>query len=364
MRVVFFSALIIFLSVGVCMPGQDLARREAPTLRVGASADLAAAQQPMQAPILGFVATSAGKPGHAHHTAVVGLSSGTTEVRAILGVPGAALLSSPLVFPRGTEHVYFAPGQNFGLAQRSGAVAVFQISSGQVASLQALSGALASADMVAFNPGGSAAAIFSEEEGRLQIVAGLPGSPQVSHNLSAAELPANIRMLALADDGVTLLAGIADGSVLALHEGKAAQLLYSANDLGGIAFEPSVANALLFDRTGARLLLLENASTAPSTRVLAEGLAGVSGEVALQFDGPNAIVGALKAKQISRINLQTLQVDTVATPVALTMMQPLLAAHRFLISSESGQPAWILDTSTAAAAVYFVPRETRPVLAR
>ena len=367
MRVLLFSALVVLIATatGLSTAAQELARHQRPAIRVAPAAATGSAMQPMQSPVLGFVSTSAGQVGSARRMHGMGLSSAVADVRAIIGVPGAASLSGPLSMPRGVERVYLSPGGSFGLAEQSaGAMAVVQFSGMLALPLQAVSGAIEQPAIVAFSPGGSAAAVLSTEEGRLQVLAGLPASPRIARSLNLSDLPANIRTLALADDAVTLLAGTADGSVLALRTGKTAQLLFSAHDLGGIAFAPASTNALLFDRDGNRAMMIENIATSPSTRMLAEGVAGITGDVVLGFDGGAAIVGAINARQLSRINLQTLQVDTVNLPVALTMLQPLQAAHRFLISSQSGQPAWIVDTSRETAAVYFVPRQARPVLAR
>ncbi len=339
------TALVFTLSVFTC---------------VGGSAETAA----VQSPVLGFVASAPAAGRHGQQTPGLTLSSSATEVRAILGVPGAAMVGTPVPLPRGIASVYFAPGENYALVEQlEGTMALVEFSGAQAGPLLAVPGAISRPDIVAFNPSASAAAIFSAGEGRVLIITGLPGSPQVSADISVAGLP-GIQMLALADDGATLLAGTSDGRVLVLRASGSPELAYSAGALGGIAFAPASTNALVFDGDGSKALLLQNVASAPAVRLLAEGLPGLSGAAVLQFDGGAAVVGAMNAKGLSRIDLETLHVDNMTLPAGLTMLQPLRAPHRFLLSAQPGQPAWILDTSGAAGAVYFVPRPSSAVMAR
>jgi hypothetical protein len=363
MRSVFISILSVFIWMGAGV-AQERGSFERAVMRVGPATG-SSTVQPIQSPVLGFISSAPAAARRGRRTLGPGYSSTGAEVRAILGVPGAAMLSGPVALPRGVESVYFPPGENYALLEQSaGSMGLVRFSGEAASALVAVAGTISRPEIVSFSPRANAAAVFSAEAGRLQIISGLPESPQLSRDLSAADLPDGIEMLALADDGMTLLAGASDGQVLVLRAGNAPELLYSAGDLGGIAFAPGSTNALVFDRNGSRAILLQNVASAPSTRVLAEGLTGLSGAIVLQFDGGAAIAGAVNAKQLSRIDLQTLHVDQIALPVGLTMLQPLRLAHRFLVSAQGAEPAWILDTSEEAGAVYFVPRQAHAVMAR
>ncbi len=356
MRVVLIPTLGVFigLSAGVSVAAQERVALEGLAPRVRASA-ASAVSPPMQSAVLGYVANAPTllRPGHRPMGPTY--SSSSAQVRAIVGIPGAAALSGPLVLPRGIERVYLAPGQNYALVeQMPGTLAFLQFTGTRVGLPVAIAGAIEKPDIVTFSPGAASAAIFSADEGHLQVVTGLPASPQLSRDLSGADLPTGIAMLALADDG-TLLAGASDGRVLVVRPGGAYQVVYSATELGGIAFAPASDNALVFDRDGAKALLLQNAASAPSVRMLAEGLPGLSGAAILHFDGGTAVVGTMNGKQLSRIDIQTLHVDNLTLNAGLTMLQPLLVSHRFLLSAQPGEPAWLLDTSRETSAVYFVP---------
>ena len=365
MRVPFIFVVLVATAMFLPATAQEPASREAHGIHAVPAAAGGAALQPMQAPVLGFVSSSSGAVGTARHMRGMQFGNASAEIRAILGVPGAATLSGPLALPRGIERIHLAPGGGFGLVERATtALAIVQFNGTLALPLQPVAGALAQPAIVAFSPGGASAAVLSTQESRLQILAGLPAAPRIAASMNLADLPANIRTLALADDGITLLAGASDGGVFALRSGKTAQLLHSTRDLGGIVFAPSSTSALVFDRDGGRALMIENIAASPSTRLLAEGLSGINGDALLAFDGDAVLIGVSGAKQLTRIDLVTLQTAAVNLPVALGALQQLQAAHRFLISSRSGQPAWILDTSRETAAVYFVPRQIRMGLAR
>ena len=357
MRAIFVFTLICSICLIASLMG---APQEQPDLtRAAALGASAAASQPMQSPVLGFVASSRTALVRGHGRSGEGYSNPPVTVRAILGVPGAAMLSGALAMPRGVAGAYFAPGQNFALVEQSaGNLALLQFNGTQAGPLQAISGSISRPDIVSFSPSGSAAAIFSAEEGRLTILTGLPGSPQLSRDMSA-NLPAGIQALALADDGATVLAATGDGRVLLLPSGGGTETIYSGGKLSGLVFAPASTDALVFDGDGSKVTLLQNVSTAPATSLLAQGLSGISGTALLQFDANTAWVGAANGKQLSRIDLQTLHVDTVTLSSGLAMLQPLSVPHRFLLSAQPGQAAWILDTSnattTAAGNVYFVP---------
>jgi hypothetical protein len=352
---VFTLSCSIWLSASLMGAPQDQAAIAQPVMLAGS----AAASQPMQSPVLGFVTTSRSALVRGQGRGGEGYSNPSVTVRAILGVPGAAMLSGALTMPRGVAGAYFAPGQNFALAEQSaGSLALLRFNGTLAGPLQAIPGSISRPDIVSFSPNASAAAVFSAEEGRLTILTGLPASPQVSRDMSA-NLPSGIQALALADDGATLLASTSDGRVLLLTVGGGAETLYTGGKLSGLVFAPASTDALVFDGDGSKVLLVQNVSTAPATRLLAEGLSGVSGAALLQFDANSAWVGAVNGKQLSRIDLQTLHADTVTLSAGVAMLQPLLAPHRFLLSAPPGQAAWVLDTSnstsSAAGNVYFVP---------
>jgi DNA-binding beta-propeller fold protein YncE len=314
----------------------------APAGTAAPAADRNASQQ-MQSPVLGFVYAAGG------------------EVRTIQGIPGASTLSDPLALPDGVTSIEFAPGQQFAVfEQTNGAsIGVITFSSVGTGPLIPIPGGISQPDIISFSPNGTAVALYSASEGRLQVIGGLPNQPQLNREMSSSELPGAVRLLALADDGVTLLEGTADSAVYLLA-GSGPQLLESVSDLGGMVFTPKSNDALIFDRDGSTLSLLQGVSGVRSSRQLASGLAGLEGTIGLQTDGSRAIVTSANTNHLWQIDLQSLQVQDVQLPTEPAMLQPLRVSGQYLLSWQSGRPAWILDTSQEKGAVYFVPALVQP----
>jgi hypothetical protein len=293
----------------------------------------------MQAPILGFVYAPAG-----------------SEVRAINGVAGASTQGSPLALPEGITGISFAPGQKSAIVARTSGASV-----GVVSFLGANPGALVSIprgisqpDIIAFSPNGTDAALYSALEGQLQVVTGLPDNPQVTRNIGSAELPDAVRVLAIADDGVTLLEGTVHSAVYLLAA-SGPQLLESVPDLRGILFNPKTSDALIFDRNGGTLSLLQSVSSSPTSRPLASGLTGLDGTIALQTNGRRAVITSTNANHLWQVDLQSLQVQDLQLPTTPAMLTPLRANGDYLLSWQPGQLAWVVDTNQEKGTVYLVP---------
>ena len=130
-------------------------------------------------------------------------------------------------------------------------------------------GGISQADIIAFSPNGADAVLYSASQGQLQIVTGLPDNPQVTRNIGNAELPDAVRVLAIADDGLTLLEGTVRSAVYLLAA-SGPQALENVSDLGGILFNPKTTDALIFDRNEGTLSLLRvSAAHLPAARLLA-----------------------------------------------------------------------------------------------
>lgn len=298
------------------------------------------ASQSMQSATLGFVCATDG-----------------SEVRAILGIPGASMLSRPLALPTGATSLNFAPGQKYAIVAGAagGSLGVMTFPSATPGPLVEISGAIAQPDIVSFSPNGTAAVVYSASEGRLEVLSGLPATPRIAREMSTTDLPSAVRLLALADDGATLLEGTANSIVYLLPEGVGPQLLETAGDLEAMAFVPKSENALIFDRNAGALSLLQSVNSVPSHRPLAGGLTGLGGQIALQVAAGRVFITSTSSNRLWQVDLQSSLVQDLQLPATATMLEPLRASGNYLLSWQSGQPAWIVDTTGQTGSVYFVP---------
>ncbi|HXR39074.1 MAG TPA: hypothetical protein VN776_08275, partial [Terracidiphilus sp.] len=150
------------------------------------------AAQGMQTPVLGFVS-----------------SAEQGELRLLVGIPGASALGEPLAVPAGLRDLFFAPNQSYVLLapKAGGFLGLMTFQGAEEGAVVSICRAIPQPDIVAFSPGASTAALYSRAEGRLQVITGLPDSPQLARVVPESDLPDEVRYLAVADDGATLLEG-------------------------------------------------------------------------------------------------------------------------------------------------------------
>jgi hypothetical protein len=321
--------------------GQILERRASHS----AAADEGNTVQAMQTPVLGFV---------------YGADRG--ELRPILGLPGASVFGGPLPVPLGVTSVYFPPGQNYALIeQRSGEfIGLMTFQGANEGSVIAICGAISQPDIVSFSPSGNTGALYSKAEGRLQVITGLPGSPEVARIIPRDNLPDEVRFLALADDGVTLLEGTVHGAVYLLPEDGSPRFLHSAGDLEGLVFVPGKSDVVVYDREAGTAFLLQEVNTTSSYVVLAEGLTGLGGNAFLQVSPSSAVIAGTNSNSLWQIGLQSLGVQNISLPGMPLMLQPLRTSGKYLLYYRAGLPAWIFDTSEEEGVVSFVPASVTP----
>lgn len=335
----------------------------------------------IQSPVLGFV-----------------YAADISELRTILGIPGASRLSGPLALPSEVINVIFAPGQQCALAeQANGApISVIAFPAANPVPLVEIPNAIAHPDMVGFSPSGGNAVVYSVSEQRLQVITGLLSTPRVAREMGFAALPDDVQLLAIADDGITLLEGTVNNDVYILAEASGPQLIHSAEALGGMAFTPGSRDLLVFDPSSGTLSLLQNVvspprlpprppgpvalalgagakgtpvldgnggpgtpvsppSMTPKCITLASGLTGFTGTVFLQADSHVATITSTAANDLAEVDLQNRLVQHLRLPANAAALQPLRTPGKYLLSYQAGQPALILDTSGTQASLYFIP---------
>ena len=345
-RVAFLVLVCLGLSSLVALGQRQGQILERPVPQVQ-SADEGSSVQAMQAPLLGFV-----------------YGAERSELRPILGIPGASLFGGPISLPAGVTGVYFAPHQNYALLAHRvvGSIDLITFQGAEEASVTAICGAISQPDLITFSPSGSAAVLYSRRAGQIQVITGLPSAPQVARIIATGELPDALQLLAIADDGVTLLEGTSRNAIYLLPAAGSPQLLYSAADLGGMVFAPRTADVVVFDRGAGTLFLLQEVSSASSYLALAEGMTGVSGNAFLQVNGESAVLAGTNTSTVWQIDLESLEVQSTRLPVTAHTLQPLETPGKFLLFYKPDQPAWILDTSGESGTVSFVPASTEPRL--
>ena len=288
----------------------------------------------LRAPVLGYL-----------------LQEDPLELRAISGIPGAAIRGEPLPLPEGVTRLRLAPGHGFAMAERgeSDPPAVLLLDGG--ATLAApVSGALARASLVVFSPRGSAAALYSAGEARVQVLTGLPLQPQVSRDIAASGLVA----LAVSDDGEMLLTADEQGLVYVSRVAGERQPVFRAEGLASMTFLPQRSEAVVGDRSRGEVFLLGGFDDAIYSRLIASGLEGL-GAVRAATDGLSVLVAGSEGARAWIVDIASATARSLDLPASPAFLEPLRLPDAYLFASPPGEPAWLLMKSPDETRSYFIP---------
>jgi hypothetical protein len=263
------------------------------------------------------------------------INSKKLELRAILGVPGAARFSDPLPLPAGTRSAEMASGQAWVLLFRATDMAAYQPASQTAMALP--SSGIPTA--WAFSPSGSRLALFNRVLGTMTTFSGLPASPTLESTLQITQPD----QFAISDNGS--LVYVSGGQVYT----GAGHSVYQSSALGPVAFEATRDLLVLFDSATGSLVEIDPSN--PSPRSIANG-----------FGTPDLLFAAsdrIYAGNTSGATVWTLDYSAglVATQnVSVTRIVPSGIAGTVLVSYTALGPAWLVN----AQGVSFVPSALTP----
>ena len=281
---------------------------------------------------------------------------GIHGVRPILGVPGAALLGAPLELGFEVSGAVSSPRQNYVLvvAAEDGSLRVAHWTGSDLLT-RFVEGAAASPDAMVVSPAGSAAALYQKNSGVLQIVSGLPEVPRILRQIDVSGAGSQPDSLAISDDGQSAVVS-GEGGVLLFSGSAPARLLSISGPASALAFAPGGHDLLVATISG-EVTLVRNLSSSPAYQTLAGAGEQDSAAAGVQFsrDGTRAFAAASENGAITIWNLAEGTSATASCGCAPTGLAPLNGPATFRLTEPSGQPLWVLDASTAAARILFVP---------
>lgn len=298
----------------------------------------AATTNRVQAPVFGYAALGSG------------------DVQPIYGIRGA-LLRGPALSLAGGSRAFMAPTQSYALVSTAGVddLQLLPLTPDSSGTLQSITGAWADAGQVIFNPGGSAALLYSQSRHAVQIVTGLPANPQAGPALNVTVAEGDSPRFALSDDG----------TLLALASGGALQLLGAQ---GGVIAQAAIGQSAVLSfvsQSGDLLSADPQTSSLSRWRVQDNQLqpeALLSGDPALT--APTAIAVSADASRLwiangdgqvleYRLATQTRSAfDCGCHPAALSAMTQSSTA---LLNAGDGSGVWLLDSTGDTPLLTYVP---------
>jgi hypothetical protein len=191
------------------------------------------------------------------------------QLQPILGIPGSARLGRPLSLPSTVTEIHIAPGHAYGLVQQGPsnpvAMVLLQAITSQTRKLPVspIPGVISAVDLVAFSPTGTSAAIYSRQNNQLQVLTGLPSSPQIFLNASNVAIPTPVQKLAVSDDARSVLMSDASGSIYSISQNGAPLAVHHSPDVSALAFVARSHDSIICDRSLNTISILRNSAATP-----------------------------------------------------------------------------------------------------
>jgi hypothetical protein len=269
-------------------------------------------------PLLGFIAGPA-----------------ATDLHAIEGQISKPVIGRAIVLPQDTRAVFLPPPQTYVMLESTSnrppsILPLWGVSADFQQKPSSLTGAMSHPDQVAFSPRGSAAALYSEADGRIQILTNLPAQPSITKNLSLSRqgTPSSI---AISDDAAVILAAFPDGRLLVASTGTAWVNLPLAFTPRDWSFLPGTHHLVLSDALQKTIVLFTNVETpARTSQILAQDI--LADRIAVTKDGGELIAASAASGDVWTIDLTTSTITHKAGIPNIGLL-PLRDGFTFLLSS-------------------------------
>jgi hypothetical protein len=210
-----------------------------------------AAQWFAQQPAAAIVQHSA-LPAAAIPVAGYVVDAGAVQIRPILGTARKARLGDPIPVPGDASGIYLPPRQQYALVETNSdqPLTVWRLLETMRKGLPPqgvpIAGSMGYADVIAFSPRGEAAALYSKDSGRLQVITDLPARPVLVRELSLAGL-GEAAQLTLSDDGTLVAVRLTDARLIYSSQGRDWQPLSAQYSPTAWSFVPSAHDLVMAD---------------------------------------------------------------------------------------------------------------------
>jgi dipeptidyl aminopeptidase/acylaminoacyl peptidase len=282
-----------------------------------------------------------------------------TKIWPLLGILGAAVPGQPLVLPESITNAAISPQHDYTVATSTatGQPVIIRLGIPDPVSLP-VAGGRPNPSLIAISPTGSSVALYEKNSRVLQLVSGLPGSPQIAYELDISAAGDDVWDIAVSDDAALalVLAGNESRTLWAI-QGSGAMTPVSATRPSRIAFFARRPDALIADDATQEVFLLQGLDQVPVRMpgiVLPEGNSQFSA-IAASTDGRSIYVAQQGSEDVSIVDLQTRETTAVSCHCRPTVFFPLKGSSVFRLNGLSKGPIMVLDASASNPRTLFIP---------
>jgi hypothetical protein len=305
----------------------------------------AAQQGPIGGPLLGYV-----------------FDSPTLRLRPLLGIPGASYVGDYLPIGFTPQFVEVSPSHEYavGVEAGSGDVFLIDLRSGLPAA-ERLAKATAGADRAFLSPLGKAVAFYHREARQVEILTGLPDTPNFLGRVDLVSVPGMLTALAVSDDGKALAVASAEGDIgslfVAAPDGEV-RLVGPLGRASSLAFLNDLDDLLVADAGRSEIVRIRNFSLGAEWTVLASRQDGIDQPVAVGVtrDNTTALAVGGSDRRIARLPLGGGAVSFLDCPCTPTGLDAIGSGSVFRLTADSNAPMYVLDTRPRNGALSSEPR--------
>ena len=262
-------------------------------------------------------------------------------LRAIQGIPGAALVGAPVDFGFPVTAAVVSPRLDSAIVLDANASPhIFKLNAGNAVEALAMDAPAGAA--IVYSPSGGVAALIADHS--VQVIKGLPDNPVAG---TTVPLHGVSKTIAISDDGAYLISSMRYTVELVGIGGDSRKLMDTAP--GALAaFAPGSHDAAVIHAE--TLSLIQDVAGAATQRDF-PGM-GQPSAIAYSADGRTVFTAGARAQKVAATSVDsgdTTQLDCGCSPSLLAGMGPL-----FRLTEFGGSPLWLLD-ATSAPKLVFVP---------
>ncbi len=283
------------------------------------------------------------------------------------GIAGAATLGDAFDFGYPIANAVAAPRLGFALSVSAldGAVRLVPLQNSNVTPVL-FSDAMAAPDLVVLSPTGSAAALYKQSTGELQVITGLPSAPVVASRAAPTGLSSAVARLAITDDGSeALLATSAaqDSALWLVTSNDSAGTLLSPGGAAAFAFGPNSHDAVIATVNGDLSLLQISGAQIQSRQISPPSSSSSISGVQLSADGKR--IYASGASGVAAFDLDSGVWTETSCACSPRGLYNFGSVNLFRLTDASRGPIFLLDVSDALnTRIWFVPQDRRSPLPR
>jgi sugar lactone lactonase YvrE len=272
--------------------------------------------------------------------------SAAKEIRAILGVPGAALLSPALDTGGDISNATVLPDSDRAIVIDSltGESRLVDWTRG-AAQVYAMPGAPRHAVQILASSLGSVVAIRSAEEPVVCVYQITAGEPQLRQRM---EIPAGSHVLAVTDDGAALLISGDQSASVRKSSGKV--FAFPFGDIKAGAFRPGTEEAATVTAEGSVWL-----SSAANARLLSQGNPAAAAGLAFSRDGRYLVAVRSGTPTIAIFDFTDDSATQIPNTCAPAQIRRLTGAALFQICNPSDGASRVLELNATRSRLILVP---------